>query len=139
LIPDLQDGVAYVASLNGLLPGKFKFSLAKSKVTTLAKALRKAQSFIQATEICAGDEPLRQENRKRTGENRDAQLDKRLKRSDERGCVSTRALTTSLWKLRGVPCSGGLSPSKRQPSFGARTGIVNTMRIFVIQHQSAGS
>jgi len=46
LIPDLQDGVAYTAFLNGLLPGKFKFSLAESKVTTLAEALRRAQSFI---------------------------------------------------------------------------------------------
>jgi len=46
LIPDLQDGVAYRTFLNGLLPGKFKFSLAESKVATLADALRKAQSFI---------------------------------------------------------------------------------------------
>ena len=57
LIPDLQDGVAYAAFLNGLLPGRFKFSLAESKVTTLAEALGRAQSFIQATEICARDEP----------------------------------------------------------------------------------
>ena len=46
LIPDLQDGAAYAAFLNGLLPGKFKFSLAESKVTTLVKALGMAQSFI---------------------------------------------------------------------------------------------
>jgi len=57
LIPNLQDGVAYAAFLNGLLPGRFKFSLAESKVTTLVEALERAQSFIQATGICARDEP----------------------------------------------------------------------------------
>jgi len=44
LIPELQDGVAYAAFLNGLLLGRFKFSLVKSKV--LAHALRRAQDFI---------------------------------------------------------------------------------------------
>jgi len=58
LLPDLQDGVAYAAFLNGLLPSRFKFSLAESKVTTLVEALSRAQSFIQATEICAGEESL---------------------------------------------------------------------------------
>ena len=33
LIPDLQDGVAYVAFLNRVRPGRFKLSLEKSKVT----------------------------------------------------------------------------------------------------------
>jgi len=46
LIPDLQDGVAYAAFLNGLLPGIFKFFLVESKVTTLVDALRRAQDFI---------------------------------------------------------------------------------------------
>ena len=46
LVPDLQDGVAYTAFLNGLLPGRFKFSLAESKVATLVDALRTAQDFI---------------------------------------------------------------------------------------------
>jgi len=55
-IPNLQDGVAYAAFFNGLLSGRFKFSLAKSKVTTLVEALRRAQSFIQATEICVEEE-----------------------------------------------------------------------------------
>ena len=41
LISDLQDGVAYAAFLNGLLPGRFKFFLVKSKATTLADALRR--------------------------------------------------------------------------------------------------
>ena len=35
LIPDLQDGIAYVAFLNGLLLGRFKFSLVKSNVCLL--------------------------------------------------------------------------------------------------------
>ena len=42
LTPDLQDRVAYAAFLNGLLPGRFKFSLVESKVTNLADVLRRA-------------------------------------------------------------------------------------------------
>ena len=38
LIPDLQDVVAYTAFLNGLLPCRLKFSLAKNKAITLADA-----------------------------------------------------------------------------------------------------
>jgi len=72
LIPDLQDGVVYAAFLNRLLPGRFKFSLAESKVTTLVEALGRAQSFIQTTKICNGDEPSRQENKKRAVEDRNA-------------------------------------------------------------------
>jgi len=45
LIPDLQDGIVYTAFLNGLLPNRFKFSLAESKVTTLADALRKLKTL----------------------------------------------------------------------------------------------
>jgi len=35
---------------------RFNFSLIESKDTTLADALRKAQDFIQAIEICNGDD-----------------------------------------------------------------------------------
>jgi len=52
LIPDLEDGVAYTSFLNGLKNGRFKFSLAEQKETTLVEALRKAADFIRATEIC---------------------------------------------------------------------------------------
>ena len=38
--------------MNGLKNGRFKFSLAEQKKTTLAEALRKAADFIRATEIC---------------------------------------------------------------------------------------
>jgi len=85
LVPDLQDGVAYTTLINRLLPGKFKFSLVESKVTTIVDALRKAQCFIQATEICVTNEPQHQENRKRSGEDRNSQPDKRSKRNDEIG------------------------------------------------------
>jgi len=85
LIPDLQDGVAYAALLNELLPGRFKFSLAESKVTTLVEALGRAQSFIQATEICIGEEPLRPDSKKRAVEDRNVQSDKRQKPINERG------------------------------------------------------
>jgi len=77
LIPNLQDGVAYAAFLNGLLPGRFKFSLAETKVTTLVEALGRAQSFIQATEICVGEETPRQDSKKRVVEDRNVQSDKR--------------------------------------------------------------
>jgi len=65
LIPALQDGVAYVAFLNGLLPERFKFSLIESKVTTLPNALRRAQDFIQTIEICVGDDFVWQDAWKR--------------------------------------------------------------------------
>jgi len=56
LIPGIQDGVAYAAFLNGLHPGRFKFSLIESKVTTLVGVLRRTQDFIQTIEICVGDD-----------------------------------------------------------------------------------
>jgi len=59
LIPDLEDGVAYTSFLNGLKSGRFKFSLAELKETTLAEALRKAVDFIRATEICANSADAR--------------------------------------------------------------------------------
>jgi len=77
LIPNLQDGVACAAFLNGLLLGRFKFSLAESKVTTLVEGLGMAQSFIQAIEICTGEESPRQDNKKTVVEDRNVQLDKR--------------------------------------------------------------
>jgi len=87
LIPDLQDGVAYAAFLNGLLPGRFKFSRAESKVTTLVEALGRDQSFIQATEICVDKESLRQDNKTRVVEDCNVQSDKRPKPSNERGAI----------------------------------------------------
>jgi len=56
LILNLQDRIAYTAFVNGLLPGRFKFFLFESKVTTSADVLRRAQDFIQAIEICGGDD-----------------------------------------------------------------------------------
>ena len=68
LILDLQDGVACTAFLNGLLPRRFKCSLVESKVTTLADVLRRARDFIQAIEICDGDDFFWQDTWKRVGE-----------------------------------------------------------------------
>jgi len=67
LIPDLQDGVAYAAFLNGLLLGRFKFFLIESKVITLVDALRMAQDFIPAIKICDGDDFIWQDTWKRMG------------------------------------------------------------------------
>ena len=53
LILDLEDGVACTSFLNGLKNGRFKFSLAEQKETSLAEALKKAADFIQATETYA--------------------------------------------------------------------------------------
>ena len=104
LIPDLQDGVAYAAFLNGLLPGRFKFSLAESRVTTLVEAMGRAQSFIQATEICAGEEPSRQDSKKRVIEDRGAQPDKRSKQNYERGRGHFHASPRDiLMEIKGSP------------------------------------
>jgi len=104
LILDLQDGVAYAAFLNGLVPSRFKFSLAESKVTTLVEALGRAQSFIQAMEICTGEESLRPDSKKRVVEDRNVQSDKRQKPTNERGGgrfhVSPRDI---LMEIKGSP------------------------------------
>ncbi|XP_010665631.1 uncharacterized protein LOC104882911 [Beta vulgaris subsp. vulgaris] len=52
-IHNLNAGVAFNAIIRGLRPGSFKFDLVKKNITTLAKALRKAEAFINATEVCA--------------------------------------------------------------------------------------
>ncbi|KMS94188.1 hypothetical protein BVRB_023920 [Beta vulgaris subsp. vulgaris] len=52
-IQDLNAGVAFDAFIRGLRPGSFKFDLVKKKITTLTEALREAEAFIHATEVCA--------------------------------------------------------------------------------------
>ncbi|XP_010667376.1 uncharacterized protein LOC104884429 [Beta vulgaris subsp. vulgaris] len=52
-IQDLNVGVAFDAFIRGLRPGSFKFDLVKKKITTLAEALRDAEAFIHATDVCA--------------------------------------------------------------------------------------
>jgi len=62
LIPNLQDGVIFTGFLNGLLPRRFQFFLAESdKHSVDVEVLRRAQEFIQATEICAADDFVRQD------------------------------------------------------------------------------
>ncbi|XP_057248901.1 uncharacterized protein LOC125494762 [Beta vulgaris subsp. vulgaris] len=51
--PDLNAGVAFDAFIRGLRPGSFKFDLVKKKITTLTEALKEAEAFIHATEVCA--------------------------------------------------------------------------------------
>ena len=53
---DLHDGLAYADFLNGMLAGRFKFSLVENKFTTLADVLIRAQDFIQEIEICVRDD-----------------------------------------------------------------------------------
>jgi len=83
LILDLQDGVAYAAFLGGLLSGRFTFSLVESKVITLVDALKRAQGFIQAIEICDGDDSMWQDTSKRVGVNNDSQSNKRPRKDKE--------------------------------------------------------
>ncbi|XP_010695020.2 uncharacterized protein LOC104907742 [Beta vulgaris subsp. vulgaris] len=52
-IQDLNAGVAFDAFMRGLSSGRFKFDLVKKKIIALAKALKEAETFIQATEVCA--------------------------------------------------------------------------------------
>jgi len=54
-------------------------------VTSLADALRRAENFIQVTEICTIDYFVHQDTRKRVGKIRAPQLDKLLKKDEERG------------------------------------------------------
>ena len=75
LVSDLQDRIAYDAFLNGLLPGRFKFFLVES-ITILVDVLRRAQDFIQAIEICVGDDFIWQDAWKRVEEDNDSQLNK---------------------------------------------------------------
>ena len=100
MIPDLQDRITYIAFLNDILSSKFKFSLAESKVTNLADTLRKAQDFIGAIKICAGDASNQHENRKRLGGDWDAQLDKHPKWNEERCGHFTLALVI-LMEIKG--------------------------------------
>jgi len=83
LIPNLQDGVAYAGFLSGLFPGRFKFFLVESKVITLVDALRRAQDFIQAIEICLGDDFIWQDAWKRVGEDNDSQSNKHPRKDKE--------------------------------------------------------
>jgi len=103
LFPNLQDGVAYMAFLNGLLPGRFKFSLAESKVTTFTEAQRRPQDFIQAIKICARDNFVQLYNRKRGGDDKDPPADKLPRKDDE---IIDRFLTTPwsiLMETKGNP------------------------------------
>jgi len=82
LISDLQDDVAYAAFLNGLLLGRFKFSLVESKVTTLVDTLRRVQDFIQAIKICIRDDFVWQDAWKRVGEDKDLQSNKQPRKDE---------------------------------------------------------
>ena len=75
-----------------------------SKVTTLFEALGRAQSFIQATEICAGEESLRPDSKKRVIEDRNVQSDKRQKPTNERGGGRFHASPRDiLMEIKGSP------------------------------------
>jgi len=76
--------VAYATLLNGLLPRRFKFSLAESEVTKLAEALKRAKNFIDATEICVVDDFYWQDTRKRGGEEKGSLLNKRPIRDEKK-------------------------------------------------------
>lgn len=52
-VQDLNAGVTFDAFIRGLRLGSFKFDLVKMKIITLADALREAEAFIHATEVCA--------------------------------------------------------------------------------------
>ena len=52
-IQDLNDGVTFDAFIRGLRSKSIKFDLVKKKITTLAEALREAEAFIHANEVCA--------------------------------------------------------------------------------------
>ena len=133
LIPDLQDEVVYVAFLNGFLLGWFKFSLAESKVTTLADALRRNQDFIQETEICARDEFIHQESWKRLGKDKDAQPDKRPKRNKARDEHFHTSPRNFLMEIKASLCCSDQSLSKFRLTLETRIGMANIIRTLDIQ------
>ena len=130
--------MAYAAFLNGLLTGIFKFSLAESRVTTLIEALGRAQSIIQATEICAGEETPWQDNKKRVVEDCNVQPDKRPKQNSERGGghfhTSPRDI---LMEIKEIPVLKRPRPIGTRSTSEIETSMVNTMRIAVTQRQNA--
>jgi len=139
LIPDLQDRITYIAFLNDILSSKFKFSLAESKVTNLADTLRKAQDFIGAIKICAGDASNQHENRKRLGGDWDAQLDKHPKWNEERCGHFHTSPCNSDGNQGKCYATATQTHRKLRPSLEIRTNIVSTMRTLDIQRQNIGS
>jgi len=66
-----------------LLPGRFKFSFIESKVTILADALRRAQDFIQAIEICIGDDFVWQDAWRTVGKDNDLKSNKHPRKDEK--------------------------------------------------------
>ena len=66
LIPDLQDNIAYTSLLAGLRPGKFKWGLLEDKDSTFTEAMRRAEKYIQAADICGSTSS---QNKKRNNDN----------------------------------------------------------------------
>jgi len=130
LIPNLEDGVAYTSFLNGLKSGRFKFSLAEQKETTLAEVLRKAADFIQATEICADstDAPKKTKNLGDQGfgrsERNPAPRDRRLQ-FDAPNPRFTADARSILMEVRGHPMLRWPPPMTARPDLGMR-GITAT-------------
>ena len=129
MILNLQDRVAYTTFINRLLPGRFKFSLTESKVTTLADVLKKKHKILSRRQRYAQVTSL---NSKRIGRGWDnietlSQISTQRKMRREVG-VSTQAPAISLWKSREAQCSDDPNVLKLRPTSGTRTSIVNTMR-----------
>ena len=107
----------YTAFLNGLLPGRFKFSLAESNVATLGESLRRVQDFTPTTEICVGDVVVRSDNRKRGGEDKGPQADKRPRKDEERIGSFHTTHRSILIKIKGNPMLRQLKPIEALPKF----------------------
>jgi len=84
LILDLHDGIAYTACPNELLLGRFKFSLAKSKVTTLEVALRELKTSCKPHRYVLRMNLSDKTIRKRGVEDKGPQADKRPRKDEER-------------------------------------------------------
>ena len=68
-------------------------------------------------EICAGDEPQQQQNRKRSGEGRNAQRDKHPKRNDERGGHFHTSPDNIIKEIKGSPMLRRHKPIENPANF----------------------
>jgi len=86
-------------------------------MTTLAEALRRAQDFIQATEIYPRDDFVRPDNRKGGREDKGHAVDKRTKKDDERIERFHTTLHNILMEIKGSPMRRRLKPINTPPKF----------------------
>jgi len=135
LIFDLQDGITYTSFLNRLFLARFNFSLVERKMITLVEAWRGAQDFIQATEIWAKDDFVRQDGWKRVGEDSDSQLNKCPRKDEERAGYFHTNPRNILMEIKDNSMLKRRGPFKLRKNWKTRISIVNTNDFWMLGTQ----